>query len=155
MSARIIIIKKTLTVDTSTAYEDGDTLDGKLIFETGMKPVHGRVLCLRTIGISDDSIVDTSALELFFFHDDPVNTSFVDNGPLTIASVDMDQYKFSQEILQNQFTSTVGGSHWSIESIDIPFERMENLFAVLVARGAKNFTAPTDLSITFTCETEI
>ena len=143
-------IAPSVTVDTS-AYAAGDCIGGKLTLTDAMR-VNGGTGILQSLFLMDRSGTQKPALEILIFNSDPSSSTLTDQAAVSIHANDA-----SKIIRRIPIAATDWGLVASNYMADLsPGSRMlqaaagsKNLYAAIVATGAPDFVASTDLSIRF------
>lgn len=145
-----IEIAPTVTVDTS-AYAAGDCIGGKLTLTDAMR-VNGGTGILQSLFLLDRSGTQKPALEILVFNSDPSSSTLTDQAAVSIHANDVSKIIRRIPIAAGDWGLVAG-----IYMADLsPGSRMlqaaagsKNLYATIVATGAHDFVASTDLSIRF------
>ena len=142
-----VVITPTITVDTA-AYAAGDSIGGKITLSNAMRESGG------TGVLSGLMLIDRSnqkpALEIFLFDSDPSAATITDNAAFVFSTDDL---KVIAKIVVASTDWTTINSTATAELANL--NRMvkasgsRNLFAAIVATGAPDFVASTDLQIRF------
>lgn len=133
------------TVDTSI-YADGDNIGGQE-YEMPYVVNTGDGGTIHTITVQDyDS--QTPDLAIVFFNAEPSNTTFTDNGALTIADADLAAYVGHVTIASTDYLSFVNNSVGVKANVGLAYDAPnESLWVVLVSKGTPTFTNANYLKI--------
>jgi hypothetical protein len=140
------IVTPTITVSTD-AYEAGDCVGGKITLTDAMR-VSGGSGVLQSITVIDVSATKP-ALELLIFNADPTAATLTDQAAVAL-STDISKVIHRIPIYTSDYTTVA-----SVSIADITVNKVveavgsDNLYAVIVATGAHDFVAATDLKMSF------
>ena len=136
----------TPTVSVSPAYSSGDLIGGKLSLANAIRVagLGGTI----TNAILTDKGKQNAAIDIVLFSTDPTNTTFTDNGVLTIADADL--INIIGVIPVTSYASFNDNSVGYINNVAIPFKLASGttLYACLVSRGTPTYTSTSDLQLT-------
>ena len=139
----------TPVVATGGAYSAGDNIGGKLTFQGGGKAAQYKIASIRGIYIID-VIAQDAAIDVVIFDEDPAATTFTDQAPLNIATVDIPKIIHIENL---DFYDALGSS--SIVgrvSIDVSVAPSDRLYVALISRGTPTYTSVSDLTVTLITE---
>lgn len=140
-------VKAFPTLDTS-AYEDGDVMGGVMTF-SGLNPGGG---VIHTITIFDRD-AEGLALDLYFFTQTPPD-SITDQAAFAMSSDNQALWLGKVTISAADWTDVGSDSEATLRNVGLAIPATGqpdgNLFVVMVARGAQNFAAATDVELGLT-----
>lgn len=140
------IVTPTITVSTSV-YEAGDCVGGKITLTDAMRVTGGSGV-LQSITVIDVSATKP-ALELLIFNADPTAATLTDQAAVAL-STDISKVIHRIPIYTSDYTTVA-----SVSIADITVNKVveavgsDNLYAAIVATGAHEFVAATDLKMSF------
>jgi hypothetical protein len=140
------IVTPTITVSTSV-YEAGDCVGGKITLTDAMR-VSGGSGVLQSITVIDVSATKP-ALELLLFNADPTAATLTDQAAVAL-STDITKVMHRIPIYTSDYATVA-----SVSIADITVNKVveavgsDNLYAAIVATGAHDFVAVTDLKMSF------
>lgn len=131
------------TVDTS-AYASGDFI-GTTEVELENVVNEGNGIVLQTITVIDLDGQD-SALTLMFFNAEPENTTFTNNGALTIHDSDSDYYVGHVDIAAADYNTLTGSSFATVRNIGLSMDcPNDSLWVVPISKGTGTWTGAAQL----------
>lgn len=147
MKGAIGVISQTPTVSASPDYSSGDVIGALLTF----RPVvlaNGHDATIQAVTVQC-KVVNTAAMDLILFNDNPSASTFTDNSAPTIDVTDM--AKVIGVVNITKWTS-LGSNSQSIgeaNSLTFPVELATTaLYGVLIARGTVNLGSTSDITVT-------
>lgn len=134
------------TVSVSPAYTAGDSIGGKISLANAVRAA-GLGGTISSVVISDKG-KQSAPIDVVFFIADPSNSTFTDNGALTINDTDLIQIIGVVPI--SSWSSFVDNSVGYSNGLGIAFKIATGttLYACLVNRGTPTYTATTDIQLT-------
>ena len=141
-----------LTVDTA-AYASGDCVGGKLQF-TGALADNSRSGLITSVRMSNlaNAVSQSIQYSLLIFDSDPTATTFTDNVALDVADADLTRVVAVIDIPTSALFTLADNNVHYVSGLSVPVRANSTsltgtLFGALVARGAADFDAATDINI--------
>lgn len=141
-------ISVTPTISTSI-YAATDNMGGKLTLSSFLGASNKGTI--RQIVMTDLS-KQNSIISISFFSANPTNTTFTDNGPLTVNATDAATLIGHAAFAATDYLSFVTNSV-ATKSVNIPLEALSStVYATLVCGGTPTYAGTGDLKLTFYVE---
>jgi hypothetical protein len=142
-------IQPTLAVDTA-AYQAGDCVGGKLTLTNAMR-VSGGTGVLQSLFLMDRSGTQKPALEILIFNADPTSSTLTDNSAVSLHADDISKVIRRLSIAATDWVLVAGNyiADLSPGGRILAASGSANLYATIVAVGAPDFVATTDLIVRF------
>jgi hypothetical protein len=139
-------IASTPTVSTSPAYTSGDSVGGKISLASAVR-LAGTGGTIASVTITDKG-KQSAATDVVFFNADPSNTTFTDNGALTVHDTDL--LTIIGVVPITSWAAFVDNSVGYANGLGLGFKIASGttLYACLVTRGTPTYTATTDIQLT-------
>lgn len=139
-------IAVTPTVSASPAYTAGDSIGGKISLASAVRAA-GLGGTINSITVTDKG-KQSAPIDVVFFNADPTNSTFTDNGALTIHDTDLLTIVAVVPIVS--WSAFADNSVGYANGLGIAFKIATGttLYACLVNRGTPTYTATTDIQVT-------
>jgi hypothetical protein len=139
-------IASTPTVSTTPAYTSGDSVGGKISLASAVR-LAGTGGTITSVTITDKG-KQSAATDVVFFNADPSNTTFTDNGALTVHDTDL--LTIIGVVPITSWAAFVDNSVGYANGLGLGFKIASGttLYACLVTRGTPTYTATTDIQLT-------
>jgi hypothetical protein len=136
--SHIFPVTKTIVTDTN-AYSVGDFVGTAVLTLENASQVDGGIL--ETITLTDKA-KQSLAIDFLFFATACANSTFTNNGALTIHATDILQYLGHVSIVAGDYTALVDNSAATKRDIRLAFSSgSSSVYCVPVARGTPTYTA--------------
>ncbi len=142
-----IAVNSQVPAVTTSAYSAGQAMGGLLQW-TGLTRGSGKSGILQMVVITCKT-VQTTPLDLLFFHTNPSSTTVTDHGTFSLNAADYD--KISGVVHITDWTSLGTSCIGQSLNLALPFRTdptVVDLYGVLIARGALTLGSTTDLRVT-------
>lgn len=141
----------TPTVSTSPAYTSGDLVGGKISLASATRVAGGTVGgtgVIQSVAIHDKG-KQNAEIDVVFFAADPANTTFTDNGALTVHDTDLLTIVGHVKLTAADYISFVDNSIASRSGLGLPFklDSGSTLYAALVTRGTPTYASTSDIKL--------
>jgi hypothetical protein len=143
-----VIIVPPITVNTSP-YALGNSIGGKITLTNVARNV-GKGGVLQSITVIDRSGTQQPALQIILFDSDPTSATITDKSAF-VFSTDITKVIAQIPILASDYT-LIGNNfivNKNLESIVLQTNGSANLYMAIIAQGATDFVASTDLIVKF------
>jgi hypothetical protein len=140
-----ITIASTPTVSTSPAYTSGDSVGGKISLASAVR-LAGTGGTITSVTITDKG-KQSAAIDVVFFNADPTNTTFTDNGALTVHDTDL--LTIIGVVPITSWAAFVDNSVGYANGLGLGYKIATGttLYACLVTRGTPTYAATTDIQL--------
>ena len=144
-TAQVVTPIATPTVSTSPAYTSGDSVGGKLSLANAAR-FSGGSGQIVSVTITDKA-KQSAPIDILFFTADPTNTTFTDNGALTVNATDL--LTLIGKVSVSDYAAFATNSVGIATGFSIPFKLATGttLYAALVVRGTPTFTSTSDIQV--------
>ena len=139
-------LEDTLTITAGGAYASGDLIGGKITLSNAVRSGVQTGTIKGIVIVDDDE--ESGAVDLIFFDTNPSGTTFTNDVEFDIADADLENCIGGVSI--STYMVFKDNAVASLFTTEIPFrlpEATTSLYAALVSRDTKTYTAATDLSV--------
>lgn len=137
----------TITVSASPDYSAGDAVGSGYMTLTAACHCEGKATCLESVTVKD-AAGQAPALKILFFRDTPTGT-YTDNSAADLSAADIANACGQVNVQSANYLTTDSYSIQTLSDIGLVMRATPgyDLFVVVVAAGAYNAAATSDLSI--------
>lgn len=150
---RCVNVSPTLTISASPDYADTDVVSG-IVTLSSVAYSSGKTVRLNKVVLAENS-GQAPALEIIFFRATPASGTYTDNSALVWGAGDLANVAGSLTIATGDWVVTVSKSVCTKRDLNMLLTpAASDLFALIIAKGAYNAAATSDLLARFTFEQE-